>query len=95
MIQEIIGLDSCGRSITTSSSSSDSITTTVDVVVVVHDVGCGCRCCVVRINGSSSIAEWLRFSTGMMVVVMMMVMIVMHVIQIKTIVSDRFVMTRR
>lgn len=94
MIQEIIGLDSCGRSITTSSSSSDSITTTVDVVVV-HDVGCSCSCCVVRINGSSSIAEWLRFSTGMMVVVMMMVMIVMHVIQIKTIVSDRFVMTRR
>lgn len=100
MIQEIIGLHTCGAS--TRSSSSDSIT-----VVVVHDVvgvgvvvvgcGCCCSCCsVVRINdGSSSIAEWLRFSTGMVMVVIMMVMVVMDVIQIETIVSDRFVMATR
>lgn len=96
MIQKIIGLhtgsdasDSGGSTSGSSGNSSSRFAVTVVAGIVVVVVGCCCGIVVVRIN-SGSIAEWLRFSTGVV-----MVMVVIVVMRIKTIVSDRFVMTLR
>lgn len=72
MIQKIIGLHSG-----TCSGEGSRVTGAGGGVVV--GVGIVVGGVVVRINSSGSIAEWLRFSTSVMVVVMIVVVVVMRI----------------
>lgn len=74
MIQKIIGLHSGTCSGEGSRVTGAGGGVVVGVGIVVGGVGV-----VVRINSSGSIAEWLRFSTSVMVVVMIVVVVVMRI----------------